>query len=167
VPDDAPDWDTCTATEPTGADCIGIQVDARRRCLRHLKPEELTEVLGRSRPGQDVDVRGTTLSEDLLIKILTVVTDRDTRRPHLGTARFDRAQFTGAARFFNAQFNGRAAFYDAQFNGDAWFTDVEFNGQTAFGGARFSRDAKFAGTQFTSERLLLVPQLNEHKAQAD
>ncbi|MGF2209500.1 pentapeptide repeat-containing protein [Streptomyces albidoflavus] len=129
-------------------------------CLAHLSDAERTTHLSGLTPGNDIDHRGTPFTEQLLNDLLNALRDPTNGKPHLGDARFDRAQFSGRAGFVGAQFSGRAGFVGAQFSGDATFAGaqfsgdagfvrVQFSGRADFGMVRFSHAADFGGAQFS------------------
>ncbi|GAA3804858.1 hypothetical protein GCM10022226_25940 [Sphaerisporangium flaviroseum] len=164
-------WTTCDASP----ECAGIARSPYGRCLAHLTPAELEDALRRSAPGQGIDLRGTTVDEDLLTRILHA-TGR-----HFGRARFDHAVFTGPARFgevlfagdatfdharfdhlasfFGARFSRNASFHEARFRrefsmhearvrGHGAFDHIRVGSDALFGGARFGKDASFLGAEF-------------------
>jgi Pentapeptide repeats (9 copies) len=168
----AVDWPACSVTE-----CMGARVGSYGRCWAHLCPEELQQALGSLSPGQDLDVRGVILNERLLSRILDALSDPQSRRPQIGRARFDRAQFSGDASFYGAEFSGNAWFNGAVFSGvasfnrtvfgcDAWFNDANFRGDARFnhavfrakawfGEVRFGRDAWFYSAGFSGDALFM------------
>ncbi|MET8142816.1 pentapeptide repeat-containing protein [Sphaerisporangium sp. NPDC005288] len=130
-------WQTCDAS----AACVGITCRPYDRCLAHLTPAELEEVLAGLAPGRGVDLRGTTLAEELLDRVLSA-TGR-----HLGRARFDRAQFTGPARFAEVVFAGDASFDHARFDRLASFFGTRFTRNASFREVRFSREFSMHGAR--------------------
>ncbi|GAA4588141.1 hypothetical protein GCM10023194_38990 [Planotetraspora phitsanulokensis] len=130
-------WRTCGISP----ECLGAAWGPYDRCLTHLGPVEVESVLRGLVPGQAIDLRGTTLEEDLLTRIL----ERVERR--LGRARFDRAVFTGAARFREVVFAGDATFDHARFDHLASFFGTSFTGNVSFGEARFHRELSLHGAQ--------------------
>ncbi|GAA1299777.1 hypothetical protein Psi02_63250 [Planotetraspora silvatica] len=129
-------WRTCGVSP----ECLGVVCEPYDRCLAHLGPAEVESVLRRLVPGQGIDLRGTTLEEDLLTHIL----ERVERR--LGRARFDRAVFTGPARFREVVFASDATFDHARFDHLASFFGTSFTGNVSFGEARFHRELSLHGT---------------------
>ncbi len=77
-------WSTCA----TSADCVGVSRQPYNRCLTHMEAEELDTHLATLRPGQCLDLRGTTLPPGLLDQILAAMENV------VGRARFDRATFS-------------------------------------------------------------------------
>jgi hypothetical protein len=130
-------WRTCGLSP----ECLGAAWGPYDRCLTHLGPVEVGSVLRGLVPGQGIDLRGTTLEEDLLTHIL----ERVERR--LGRARFDRAVFTGPARFREVVFAGDATFDHARFDHLASFFGTSFTGNVSFGEARFHRELSLHGAQ--------------------
>lgn len=129
-------------------------------CLAHLDSPAMKDALTALRPGDDIDLRGTSLTSELLDKLLSALTPGgEDARPEVGDARFDRAQFnndavfrkicfSGAAVFSGARFDGNAQFDEAQFGERARFEEVKFKGGAAFTGANFGERAMFTGAQF-------------------
>ncbi|MEV5884866.1 pentapeptide repeat-containing protein [Streptomyces sp. NPDC052020] len=162
VPSPAPPaWPHCghgaTAEDPVG--CCGIHVPGHTACLAHLNDADRDAYLAGLAPGSDIDHRGTPFTEPLLQALLHAFHDPAIGKPHLGTAKFDRAQFSGTAafsgarfssdaRFFDVRFSGTANFTGAQFSRDAWFNRAQFSGIAEFNRAQFFRDAQFGEVQF-------------------
>ncbi|WP_432088486.1 pentapeptide repeat-containing protein [Streptomyces sp. bgisy095] len=149
---EAPSWPYCAhgadpVTDPVG--CRGIHVPGHTACLAHLADTDRDTYLAGLAPGADIDHRGTPLTEDLLDRLLQVLTDPTTSAPRFGDASFVGAQFSGAAQFGEAQFSGNAWFIGAQFSGNAWFGEAQFSGAAWFTGAQFSGAAEFIDTQFS------------------
>lgn len=90
-------WPRCgyggTQADPGG--CIGIRLPGRLRCLTHVSAVERAEYLHALRPGSEVDLRGTTFSDDLLDQLLPALREPGVRQVRTGQALFDRARFTG------------------------------------------------------------------------
>ncbi|GII63812.1 hypothetical protein Skr01_38970 [Sphaerisporangium krabiense] len=131
------EWRTCDASPQ----CVGVAAGPYARCLAHLAPAEVEEVLRGLAPGQGVDLRGTSLDEDLLTRVLDAVQHR------LGRARFDRALFTGPARFGEVVFTGDATFDSARFDRLASFFGTRFTRNVSFGEARFRREFTMHGSR--------------------
>jgi hypothetical protein len=148
--DQAPQrWPVCTRV--LDERCTGIQIDPYARCLAHLSSEELDSVLSTLRPGARLDLRGTTVSPDLLHNILHRLTprhDRDPTGPQFGDARFEQARFTGPSRFDGARFNGLTFFDGTWFEDDVSFDGARFGTDVWFGSARFAGRASFTRTEF-------------------
>ncbi len=147
-----PSWPYCghganPATDPVG--CPGIHVPGHTACLAHITDSDRTAYLTGLTPGTNLDHRGVPFTPELLQALLHALTDPSTDAPHLGAARFDRAQFSGEARFNRAQFSGEAEFTGAQFSGTAGFGGAQFSGTAGFYRAQFSRIAGFTGAQFS------------------
>ncbi|WP_232792223.1 pentapeptide repeat-containing protein [Actinacidiphila yeochonensis] len=102
-------------------------------------------------PGADLDLRGTSVDETLIGRVLTAMTDPATRRPTIGNARFDSAVFPGDASFGSATFTGHAWFGSATFTEDAWFGSATFTGHASFGSATFTGHASFGSATFTED----------------
>ncbi|KAA9378403.1 hypothetical protein F5972_16225 [Microbispora cellulosiformans] len=136
-------WRTCGASPG----CPGISREPYGRCLAHLTPTETGAVLRSLAPGQALDLRGTTVTEDLL----TLLLGRLERR--VGRARFDHAVFTGQARFG-----------EVVFTGDATFDHARFDRLASFYGARFLRNVSFRAARFARELSLHEARVRGHAA---
>ncbi|MBN6050691.1 pentapeptide repeat-containing protein, partial [Nonomuraea sp. RK-328] len=79
----------------------------------------------------------------LLDRLLTALTNPETRRPHFGRAIFRGARFTEGARFANVRFDGEVDFRAARFSGDTSFEGAQFNEI-----ARFGSQSPYACAQF-------------------
>ncbi len=145
-----PAWTSCgndrTASDPVG--CTGITVTDSGRCLAHADPDEQRAYLAFLAPGDDLDLRGTTLTEELLGWIRARTTDPGTGVPEIGAALFDRATFTGTARFGAIRFTGAVRFDAATFGGDVSFDSVSFGSDARFDSVAFSGDACFDAAVF-------------------
>ncbi|MGW7043218.1 pentapeptide repeat-containing protein [Streptomyces avermitilis] len=104
-------------------------------------------------PGADIDNRGTHFTSSLLSQLIDALRDSTTGAPHLGTARFDEAQFSGEAWFGSARFGDTAGFDRAQFSGDAIFGWARFSEGALFRGAQFSGEAFFEGAAFREDSI--------------
>src|SRR5580704_2094019 len=111
--------------EETGIDCTGNPARGFDRCLAHLEPDHLCQVLQRLRPGAELDLSGTPIEGALLAQIVDELRDEQ-GRPVFGSISFTRARFTGAASFDNAQFTGGTSFDNAEFTGEASFDNARF-----------------------------------------
>ncbi|WP_331732431.1 pentapeptide repeat-containing protein (plasmid) [Streptomyces avidinii] len=150
----APPWPHCAhgadpATDPVG--CTGIHVPGHTACLAHLTDTDRNTYLASLAPGADIDHRGTHFTAPLLISLLHALRDPTTTNLHLGSARFDRAQFSGDAQFGEAQFSGNAQFGEAQFLGNAGFSRAQFSRNAGFDRAQFSGSAWFGEAQFSDD----------------
>ncbi|WP_281170256.1 pentapeptide repeat-containing protein [Amycolatopsis nigrescens] len=141
-----PDWPTCR--EDLVPPCAGVQAIGFDRCLAHLAHDDLGAVLGRLRPGADLDARGTTFDTNLLTKLLYAVSGEDGDGPRFGTLLCTHAWFTGDAGFDGARFDGHAWFDGVRFDKDAEFGDARFGGRAWFGSARFAGRAWFGDARF-------------------
>ncbi len=130
-------WSTCA----TSADCVGVSRQPYNRCLTHMEAEELDVHLATLRPGQCLDLRGTTLPAGLLDRILAAMENV------VGRARFDRATFSAPARFGDVTFNGDASFDDARFEALASFFGTRFGGNVSFQGVRFGKEISLYGSR--------------------
>ncbi|GII93742.1 hypothetical protein Ssi02_39730 [Sinosporangium siamense] len=98
-------------------------------------------------PGHALDARGTTLSGELIERLLAAA--HDGRTPLLGRARFDRARFTGDARFLDVVFAGDVSFDHARFDQLASFFGARFKRNVSFRNAHFTRELSFHEAQVT------------------
>ncbi|AWZ16227.1 pentapeptide repeat-containing protein [Streptomyces sp. ICC1] len=153
VDDPAVDWQCCgygaTVAEPIG--CTGIRMWPRARCLAHLEPDEQAARIAEFRPGQDVDLRGTTFAGGLLARVLHALRDPSTGQVRTGAAAFDRARFVDEWSTAGAEFDGRTSFDRAVFDERAGFETSRFRGAASFGRTAFRRGGAFDGTVFDRE----------------
>lgn len=147
------DWPRCgyggTQADPGG--CIGVRLPGRLRCLTHVAAVERAEYLHALRPGAEVDLRGTTLGDDLLGHLLLALREPGVGQVRVGRARFDRARFTGDWATPGGEFEGAASFDRAVFEGGAGFDAVHFKESASFGRADFRRGATFDSAVFDGE----------------
>jgi uncharacterized protein YjbI with pentapeptide repeats len=139
-----PDWPLCSDAKG----CTGVPWMAKSGpCLAHLRQPDLPMPSA----GDDIDLRGTALTQDLLSRILTAMTPDDgtSSPPKIGTARFDGATFSGTAQFDGATFSGTASFDGATFSGTASFDRATFSGTASFDRATFSGTASFDTATFS------------------
>ncbi|GAA1710777.1 pentapeptide repeat-containing protein [Nonomuraea bangladeshensis] len=129
------DWVTCAYS----AACTGVATRPSGLCLAHLSPEEVAETLARVAPGRLLDLRGTTLTGDLLSRVLEATGGR------LGRARMERVRFTGDVRLSGVTFCGDVSLDDARFDRLASFFGARFEGNVSLAGARFARELSFHG----------------------
>jgi hypothetical protein len=147
-------WPTCEASE-----CRGIQAPGYTRCLRHLDPVQLDEVLTSLGQGKRLDARGTEIDARLLRSILDAfprgqdarsrVKASFTEATFIEDAWFDFVTFEIDAEFSNANFCGRASFDGARFCANASFNDCSFRRQFTSMGAHFEKDADFSKAHFS------------------
>ncbi|MFD6885356.1 SAV_2336 N-terminal domain-related protein [Streptomyces sp. NPDC059957] len=146
-------WPRCgyggTRADPGG--CIGIRLPGRLRCLAHVAAVERSEYLDALRPGSDVDLRGTTFSDELLGHLLLALREPGVGQVRVGPALFDRARFTGDWATPGGGFEGGASFDLAVFEGRAGFDTVHFKGSASFGRTDFRRGATFDAAVFDRE----------------
>ncbi|WP_455711634.1 pentapeptide repeat-containing protein [Streptomyces cyaneofuscatus] len=139
-------------------------------CLAHISDAQRATYLAGLAPGDTIDHRGTSFTEQLLSDLLDAFRDPATMEVRLGSAifesvtfegdaRFDSATFEGAAdfgavtfkgacNFASATFEARAGFESATFKGDAGFESATFKGDAGFESATFRRDAWFESATF-------------------
>ncbi|MEV0821705.1 pentapeptide repeat-containing protein [Nonomuraea rubra] len=107
--------------------------------MAHLDPEQLAAALSALSPGRLIDLRGTTVTSDLLSRVL----DATDRRP--GRTRLDRARFTGDVRLSGVTFAGDVSLDGARFDRLASFFGARFEGNVSLAGVRFTRELSFHG----------------------
>ncbi|GCD99513.1 pentapeptide repeat-containing protein [Embleya hyalina] len=118
------------------------------KCLVHVTAKErVAHLLGLS-PGDDVDLSGTTLTPDLVERLLTALRDPAGGRPRFGRARFVEAIFPGGADFAGVTFAEEARFTGAAVHEGADFSDATFTGEALFRGATIGWNADFSDTTF-------------------
>lgn len=137
-----PNWRTCER-DPS---CVGMQVGGSESCLAHLSEDERRRVLSKLHPGADIDVCGTSFTEELLNVLLEAFNDREMRRPRIGQGKFDRAVFDGPAEFGRVIFERDARFGDVKFNHTVRFWGAEFRGNAEFDRAQFKEQATFTAS---------------------
>lgn len=129
------DWVTCAQS----AACTGIARRPYGLCLAHLSHDQLSVALAGMHPGRLLDLRGTTLSGDLLRRVM----EATRRRP--GRTRLDRARFTGDVRLAGVTFAGDVSLDGARFERLASFYGARFEGNVSLSCARFARELSFHG----------------------
>ncbi|MGW4797473.1 pentapeptide repeat-containing protein [Nonomuraea sp. MG754425] len=129
------DWVTCGYS----AACTGVASRPSGFCLAHLDNDQLGTALGGLAAGRLLDLRGTTVSSDLLSRVL----DATDRRP--GRTRLDRARFTGDVRLSGVTFAGDVSLDGARFDRLASFFGARFEGNVSLAGVRFARELSFHG----------------------
>ncbi|MER5485851.1 pentapeptide repeat-containing protein [Streptomyces sp. NPDC002812] len=146
-------WPRCGygATQADPGGCIGVRLPDRLRCLAHVAAVERDEYLHALGPGSQVDLRGTTISGDLLDHLLLALREPGVGQVRMGRALFDRARFTGDWATPGGEFEGRVSFDRAVFEGRADFAAARFRKSASFGRTAFRRDAGFAGSVFDGE----------------
>ncbi|MEU0569325.1 pentapeptide repeat-containing protein [Nonomuraea sp. NPDC005983] len=92
-------------------------------------------------PGRLLDLRGTTVTGDLLGRVVEAVLGRP------GRARLDGARFTGDVRLAGVTFAGDVSLDGARFDRLASFFGARFEGNVSMAGARFARELSFHGVR--------------------
>lgn len=92
-------------------------------------------------PGRLLDLRGTTLTSDLLARVLEATCHRP------GRAKLDRVRFTGDVRLSGVTFAGDVTLDEARFDRLASFFGTRFEGNVSLAGARFGRELSFHGVR--------------------
>lgn len=139
-----PGWRTCTSA----AGCTGIRWRTHELCLAHLNQRDQAAELAALSPGASIDLRGTSISTELLSRLLEALTPEDEDAPRIGDALFRQVTFTGAASFRRAVFTGGSAFTGARFEEAADFHETHFSEDAEFGGARFDWTSTFEKAHF-------------------
>ncbi|WP_179272544.1 pentapeptide repeat-containing protein [Streptomyces sp. XY006] len=167
-----PDWQHCAvgadSSDPVG--CRGLALAPHGRCLTHADSSQKDAFLASLSPGGNLDLRGTTVSEQLLDEVLHRFYDPTRQHKRFGdvdlteavidgNANYGHSHFEGTAVFFMATFQDGAKFNDAVFNAyvsfenailkDAFFGRADFRDEAFFDGAHFERTAGFGLTVFS------------------
>lgn len=129
-------------------------------CLEHLEPGRQDEYFRGLSLGAEVDLRGTTLSGELVTRLVDAVGSIDGRRAEFGRADFAETRFPGLvvfedvtffdADFTDAVFEGSVSFDKAGFRDSASFLRSRFEDRTTFEDVVFD-DATFEGAYFAGE----------------
>jgi Pentapeptide repeats (9 copies) len=137
-------WEPC---EEDG--CHGVPLPkGGGKCWAHADEEGLDVGLKQLGDVGHLDVRGTTITAELLKRILAAV-PRDARgSPKLINPCFDKAVFTGDADFSKASLEGEVGFLGTTFEGDAYFSKVTFHDEVRFSDATFRGFATFHSAVF-------------------
>jgi uncharacterized protein YjbI with pentapeptide repeats len=133
---------TCTAEG-----CTGAIIKGQELCLAHVDEQVRAEFIAALKPGASLDLRGTTISAELLARLIKALTGED-GVPLLGRARFDGTRFDGDVVFTGARFSRGVRFGGAHFSGAAFFNSVHFTSTAEFAAAHFGGAAFFTGTRF-------------------
>ncbi|WP_244173907.1 pentapeptide repeat-containing protein [Streptomyces recifensis] len=145
-----PGWPHCghgtTAEDTVG--CRGIHAPGHTSCLAHLADADRDAYLDGLIPGADIDHRGTSFTDSLLVALLEALLDPTTGHARIGEARFDSATFQDDAYFIRATFGGHAWFDSATFQGLAGFDSATFQGLAGFDSATFQGLAGFDSATF-------------------
>lgn len=130
--------DACAAVPTAGAD----------RCWTHLPVDALEAALGELAPGSNLDLRGVTVGDELLRKILGMLRDPASGQLRIGAARCEQATFGDPIELSNMAIRGEATFTGCNFK-DATFATVCIGGTADFSGAMFDGTATFTSIEFT------------------
>ena len=132
-----PTWPVCGH-----ADCQGVVVRERGRCLAHVSASDRQIALLSVAAGNRADYRGVPFTSELVVEL------RRWTQGLLYEARFDQAVFSGDVDFGGFVFAGRAEFRDARFRGAANFDRARFRGGVEFAKAVFEDDVSFDSASF-------------------
>ncbi|MFE2993221.1 pentapeptide repeat-containing protein [Streptomyces sp. NPDC059262] len=119
--------------------------------MAHLTEADRDVYLDHLTPGADIDLRGTSVTEELLQDLLRALHDPIIDKPRFGSLDCHEVRFLGTVSFQGAQISGYASFHKAHFAGDALFKQVQFHFDAGFHGAQFFGDAEFQEAQFSGE----------------
>jgi hypothetical protein len=98
-----PEWPTCVHVDG----CSAARWGDEDVCLAHVEDDALGDALATVCPGEDVDLRGTSIAPALLDRLLLALTpNEEDADPVLGNAKFDGVQFSGTTGFEGARFDG-------------------------------------------------------------
>src|SRR5579871_4927400 len=114
-------WPTCRRGDPSSP-CPGVRVGRTEACWAHLHGPERDSALYDVSPGDDLDLRGTEVSSQLLLSILAEMREPGAERTRVGSAQCECASFPGGAPFDKTIFLREADFSGAAFGGTATFT---------------------------------------------
>ena len=131
----AGDWRPC---EQCGGACIAVTTS----CLAHAGTAERTNALKQFSDSGDLDIRGVTISDALLMEIFDAAPHNADGHQAFSTIQFGGAIFEGCANFDGAIFKGRADFKEASFESRASFDGVSFEGRASFEWATFKIDSE-------------------------
>jgi uncharacterized protein YjbI with pentapeptide repeats len=140
-------------------ECQGHLIEGSEFCLSHSSDFEKSQFLSRLSPGDDLNLRGTHFTEELLDQLIDCMRSPSSGRITLGEVDFEEAifegqvdlahaHFTKTADFTNAVFVKSALFNDTFFDDDTYFEGVMFQDRAPFGRAQFAADAVFSGAIF-------------------
>jgi len=135
-PEFVPEWPTCERTQGCRAIPAG---EGSRYCLEHLNREDQDAFIGSLRPGADLDLSGTVLSNELFTRVVSAFGDPEPHLTRFREVRLRRVWFQGPISF---EFG---TFADAIDFAGAWF-----GGPVRADWGRISRVLSFAGAQFTA-----------------
>ncbi|MCG3039797.1 pentapeptide repeat-containing protein [Streptomyces sp. S1A] len=142
-------WPHCgrgaDAADPAG--CPGILLPGHSTCLAHLDEADRTAHLATLSPGDDIDLRGTSFTQDLLNELLRALTDPATGRPRFGTLLLEGADFDDGLRIDDAEFGGDLQLEGAHIGGDLSFGGLRVGGEISFHEARIDGDVLLGGTE--------------------
>jgi hypothetical protein len=102
-------------------------------------------------PGGALDLRGTTITGDLLDRVLSRFHDPTLQAKKFGAIDFEAVKIAGRANFGGSRFTDDAIFYLAEFREAAEFADATFLKYATFEAATFTRDAFFGRAKFADE----------------
>jgi hypothetical protein len=134
--------------------CLGARLTSGGRCWAHADEEHLDAALKRLGNGGRLDARGTTITAELLERLLAASSQAH-ELPMMTNARFDRASFEGSANLEHATFVGDVGFRGATFQDAAWFRKVTFQGTADFAQATFKGPADFTQAIFMGDAWLV------------
>lgn len=127
--------------------CAAVPVAGAERCWAHLPVDALETALGKLAPGVDLDLRGVTLGNDLLQRIVAMLRDPVSGQTRIGAARCEDATFTDPMALRNVVIAGDATFTDGKFK-DVTFETARIGGTTDFTGASFNGTVTFTSVEF-------------------
>jgi hypothetical protein len=137
------DWPHCGHLDV----CAAVPVVGAERCWAHLPVDALQTALDKLAPGVDLDLRGVTLGDDLLRRILEPLRDPDDGQLRIGAALCQDATFTDPIALKDVVIAGDATFTGGRFK-DATFEAVRIGGTTDFSAAVFDGTTTFTHVGF-------------------
>jgi hypothetical protein len=161
-------WPHCGrgAAPGTGSTgCPGILLPGQPTCLAHLDEADRAAHLAALSPGDDIDLRGTPFTRDLLDELFRALTDPATGLPRFGALLLEGARFDGDLLFDGAEIGGDLSFEGARIDGDVSlgaarvgggisFHEARIGGGVLFGGVRADGDLSFQQARIGGDVLL-------------
>jgi hypothetical protein len=138
-----PDWPACQYITP----CTGVRISGHKHCLAHLTADDRLGFLATLGPGDDLDLRGTTLTATLLDAVLARFrVPNSASKLVIGDTNFTGARFEGIARFTKIQFVECPTFQHTEFVDQVLFNMVAFPAGADFANAHFTDDLRLTST---------------------
>jgi uncharacterized protein YjbI with pentapeptide repeats len=101
--------------------------------------------------GQDIFLKGSTISDDLILRNLNLTRDENNRFIINSSLKFVDCEIKGNLSFGSALFTKPMIFRDTRFSGTVNFARSKFAGYCSFHNAEFQKAAIFDGANFTKD----------------